>query len=102
LLIAYQADIEPVFDAADAKALEQYGFSPIELAASDWRDQVNEQRSSATQRLAQQLVAEGYAGLRVRSFARGTEADVFNLVLWSWGDSLPTLLQVIDDENRLY
>jgi RES domain-containing protein len=101
LLLAYQADIEPVFDATDAKAMALYGFSEMELASPDWRNQVKELGLAATQQFAQQLMGKGYAGLRVRSFARGADVDAINLVLWSWGDSLPTFLQVIDDENRL-
>jgi hypothetical protein len=37
----------------------------------------------------------------VRSFAPGATKDDLNLVLWQWGDSLPSRLTLIDDENRL-
>jgi hypothetical protein len=37
----------------------------------------------------------------VRSFALGATKDDLNLVLWQWGDSLPSRLTLIDNENRL-
>ncbi len=55
----------------------------------------------ASQALADRLIADGYAGLRVRSFAAGSGADDLNLVLWRWGDALPSRVVLIDDEQRL-
>lgn len=38
----------------------------------------------SSQALADRLIAAGYVGVLVRSFATGTSADEFNLVLWNW------------------
>jgi RES domain-containing protein len=54
-----------------------------------------------TQAFARRLVAAGYAGLLVRSFARGAGENDLNLVLWAWSDSAPSRLALIDDEGRL-
>lgn len=101
MLVSYLADIKPVFDALDANTLEQYGMSHQELSSPGWRDQISKHGVATTQRFAQQLIADGFAGLLVRSFARGTGARDINLVLWSWSSTVPAQLHVIDDENRL-
>ena len=54
-----------------------------------------------TQAFARRLIAGGYRGLLVRSFAPGASATDLNLVLWRWGDAPPARLTLIDDENRL-
>jgi hypothetical protein len=64
---------------------------------------------SPTQRLAEDLKANGFAGLLVRSFAKGASGGAtggnmgpdLNLVLWAWGPRRPRLLRVVDDEGRL-
>ena len=54
-----------------------------------------------TQRFARNLIAEGYNGLLVRSFAKGAGLGDMNLVLWKWSASGPSRLELIDDEDRL-
>ncbi len=54
-----------------------------------------------TQAFARRLIAGGYQGLPVRSFAPGVAADDLNLVLWKWGDAAPARMILIKDENRL-
>ena len=54
-----------------------------------------------TQAFAARLLAAGYHGLLVRSFAHGASDDDLNLVLWRWGDAAPCQLTLIDDEGRL-
>ena len=55
----------------------------------------------SSQALADRLIAAGYTGLLVRSFAAGAGVDDINLVLWKWGASRPSLVVLIDDERRL-
>lgn len=100
-LVAYQADLEPIFDAMDAKALRGYGLSPDELAADGWRIRMREDGKAPTQLLAERLIRDGYAGMQVRSFAKGaTDADL-NIVLWTWGGEPPAWLALVDEEGRL-
>lgn len=100
-LVAYQANLEPIFDATDAKALHGYGLGPDELAADDWRVQMRADGKAPTQLLAEQLIRDGYAGMQVRSFAKGaTDADL-NIVLWTWDGEPPAQLALVDDEGRL-
>ena len=47
------------------------------------------------------MIAAGYAGMQVRSFAAGAGASDFNLVMWKWGNDRPARVVLIDDEGRL-
>lgn len=100
-LVAYEADIGPIFDGTDPAALTAQGFDPAGLAADDWRTRMLACGKAPTQDLAERLKASGFAGMQVRSFAKGaTEADL-NLVLWVWGAHAPVELRLVDDERRL-
>lgn len=100
-LVAYEADIGPIFDATDAAALGAEGITPEQLAADDWRLKMLAEGKAPTQRLAERLKAAGYVGMQVRSFARGTTEHDLNLVLWVWSSESPTRLTLVDDEGRL-
>ena len=100
-LVSYEADITPVFDATDADALGAYNMTPADLAAEDWRLLMRAHGKAPTQILAERLIADGFAGLRVPSFAKGATGEDLNMVLWVWGSTLPTKLVLIDDEGRL-
>lgn len=100
-LVAYEADISPIFDAMDAAALETQGVTAAELAADDWRLRMLEDGRAPTQKLAKRLKGAGFAGMQVRSFANGATKQDLNLVLWVWGANLPTRLKLVDDEGRL-
>lgn len=100
-LVAYEADIGPILDGTDPAALTAQGFDPADLAADDWRTRMLACGKAPTQELAERLKASGFAGMQVRSFAKGaTEADL-NLVLWVWGSHAPVDLRLVDDERRL-
>jgi len=100
-LVSYDADIRSVFDARDASALAMEGIDHETLSDPTWRDQMKASGASATQLFAGNLIAKGYHGLLVRSFAAGTTENDVNLVLWQWSSSPPSRLTLIDDEGRL-
>ncbi len=100
-LVAYEADIGPVFDATDAAQLGRYGLTMADLAADDWRKRVLTEGRAPTQVLAERLKAAGYLGMQVRSFAKGACAADLNLVFWVWTSGRPSQLQLVDDEGRL-
>lgn len=100
-LVSYDAEIEQVFDSRDEQALLAQGTDAIMLADNSWRDQMKASGEAVTQAFARGLIALGYHGLLVRSFAPGASADDLNLVLWTWSDALPSRLTLIDDEGRL-
>ncbi|WP_029032869.1 RES family NAD+ phosphorylase [Salinarimonas rosea] len=100
-VVAYEADIEPIFDASDETALARYGTTREAIAADDWRLRMREEGRSPSQRLAERLVSDGFAGMKVRSFARGAGAADSIMVLWAWGPHPPMRLTLVDDEGRL-
>lgn len=99
-LVACRADIGPVFDTRDASALAARDLTPELLADPGWRARMNRGEPVPTQDLARTLIAEGFAGLLVRSFARGARPDDLNLVLWRWTPP-DARLELVDDEGRL-
>ena len=100
ILVCYKADLGPVFDTRDARKLEHYGMSERALADPSWRAKMLDGQTVPTQVFAANLIADGFAGLLIRSYAKGASAADFNIVLWQWtGDSCD--LEVVDDENRL-
>ena len=100
-LVSYEADITPIFDATDGDALGGYDMTRADLAANDWRIQMRADGKTPTQILAERLIADGYAGLQVPSFAKGATGEDLNMVLWVWSSALPAKLILIDDEGRL-
>jgi RES domain-containing protein len=55
----------------------------------------------ASWRIAERLMAEGYAGLLTPSFAPGATSEAHNVVLWKWGPTLPTRVAVYDPSGNL-
>lgn len=96
-LVAYEADIGPIFDATDTAALDALGFTAEKLAADDWRLKMLADGKAPTQQLAERLKGAGFAGMQARSFAKGATQKDLNLVLWVWGPNLPQRLRLVDD-----
>ncbi|HML42926.1 MAG: hypothetical protein DI549_02050 [Ancylobacter novellus] len=100
-LVAYEAEIDGIFDCRDDAALAAEGMNAAAIADTTWRDQMRTNGEAKTQALARRLIGAGYNGLLVRSFAAGSTAEDLNLVLWRWSNAPPARLVLIDDENRL-
>lgn len=100
VLVSYRADLGPVFDSRDVQALAPYDMTPALMQAPDWRAAMLDGRPVPTQIFSNALVRDGFAGLLVRSFAKGADADALNIVLWRWTGTA-CALAVVDDENRL-
>jgi RES domain-containing protein len=99
-LVSYTAEIERVFDSRDTTALLAMQMDSAALADTTWRDQMKANGEARTQIFARTLIANGFSGLLVRSFAPGARADDLNIVLWNW-TTPSSHLTLIDDENRL-
>ena len=100
-LCAYEVDAEPVFDTQDEARRRALGVNDFELSCPTWEAEMLAGAIPASQALADRLIASGYAGMRVRSFAAGTVTGDLNLVMWSWNSELPRRVVLIDDEGRL-
>lgn len=100
VLVSYHADLGPIIDTRKIAELEKHGMSAEMLADPGWRAAMLAGREVPTQEFSLTLIAEGFAGLLTRSFARGATDASLNIVLWRWtGEGCS--LDVIDDENRL-
>ena len=100
LLCAYEIDAEPVFDSLDSRERDTHAVTDAELSCPGWERDMNRGAVPASQALADRLISAGYVGMRVRSFAPGSDANDLNLVLWHWADRLPSRVVLIDDEGR--
>ena len=100
-LCACEVGVEPVFDALDERELRTLRVSEAELASSTWEEKTLRGTIPESRACPDRLIAAGYAGVRVRSFAVGASADDHDLLLWRWGADLPTRVILIDDEGRL-
>ena len=100
-LCAYEVDAEPVFDAMDAKCRRALNATEANLACPTWEAEMRIGAVPASQALADRLIAAGYAGMQVRSYAAGASPEDLNLVLWQWNSDRPVRVTLIDDEGRL-
>ena len=101
LVCAYEVDAEPVFDALDAAQRREHAVTDEQLRCPNWEWDMYSRTVPASHALADRLVAAGFAGMRVPSFAAGAGPDDVNLVLWRWSGRRPSRVVLIDDEGRL-
>ena len=100
-LCAYNVDAEPVFDALNEETRQALSIGWNDLECPGWEADMLFGAVPASQALADRLIAAGYVGIRVQSFATGAGADDINLVMWRWGAERPARVVLIDDEGRL-
>ena len=101
VLCAYEVDVDPVFDALDPSERATHSVRKAEIDCPTWRDDMFSGRMPASHALADRLISAGFAGMRVGSYALGASDRDVNLVLWRWGEELPSRIVSIDEENRL-
>ena len=101
VLCAYEVDAEPVFDSMNPTQRMDEGVTDDALRCPRWKEEMCRGKVPRSQALADRLIAAGYVGMRVPSFAPGAGADDVNLVLWRWSDRRPSRVVLIDDEARL-
>lgn len=100
ILVSFRADIAPVFDTREARQLSACGMTNEMLADPGWRLAMLEGQRVPTQDFARDVIAWGYSGILVRSFAKGAVDVDYTLVLWNWS-SEGCLLELLDAEGRL-
>ena len=98
ILVSFQADVEPVFDATNPAILAGQGMTAEALAANDWRAHMAAGQDAPSQAFARRLLAAGYAGMLAPSYARLAPPQARNLVIWRWTSAT---LRLIDHEMRL-
>lgn len=100
ILIAYSADLKPIFDTRDVRQLNRRGMSDAVLGDPGWRAKMLNGEDVPTQKFADDLIVDGFVGLLVRSYAKGSTETDLNIVLWRWSGS-GCRLNIVDDEDRL-
>jgi len=88
-LCEYRVDCEGIFDTRDRKAMKREKVSKAELECPSWNQEMLDGNVPASQQLADRLIARGYVGMLVRSFAQGVSPEDMNLVLWKWTKRRP-------------
>jgi RES domain-containing protein len=99
-LVAYQVNCSDVVDLTQPKTLKTLKLTKDDLACS-WEDMATQGQEPPTWLLADKLHEMGFFGVIVQSFAPGCKNENRNLVMWSWSDTLPHSITVIDDLGRL-
>lgn len=100
-LVAYRARIDRLLDGRDKETLAALGIDARVLAASDWREAMQERRAVPTQEFAKAMAGQGIQALLVPSYAPAASTDDHNIVLWRWNVAGGAELAVIDDDGRL-
>jgi RES domain-containing protein len=96
-LCAYDIDIDFVADLTLVGVRAAIGISE-EVLHCPWKEMLLVERlDPPTWNVAKQLIAEGYAGVRVPS-TRGAGA---NVVLWRWNDQPSRRVKALDPLNDL-
>jgi RES domain-containing protein len=99
-LVAYQVDCADIVELHDPAIQQLLDITASDLACA-WEMLALNNQTPPTWLLADRLLAEGIAGIVVRSFAPGCTEANRNLVLLDWSADKPHKVQVIDDLSRL-
>jgi RES domain-containing protein len=100
-LCQYRVDCEGIFDTRDFTAMKREKVSEHDLECPSWNEHMLDATVPASHQLADRLLARDYAGMLVRSFARGAGPNDMNLVLWKWTKRRPHKVTLFDPEHRL-
>lgn len=99
-LCEYDVDCEDIADLRLAQELDLEGVS-FDALACPWSEFMRVGETPPSWLAVRALLASGYAGMWVPSFANGATRDDTNLVLWDWADTPPHKVAVYDPYGRL-
>jgi RES domain-containing protein len=99
-ICAYEVDCADVVDLTDLDTRLTHGVTGADLACA-WEDLASRGVEPPSWRVAKGLIAGGAAGLMAPSFALGAGPAERNVVFWTWSDTPPHKVTVIDDQARL-
>ena len=95
---AYNTRIQPIVDLTDDTALKALKVKTADLDCP-WKEIAwIDNHDPPTWRLADRLINDRIAGIKVPSFQNRTG---INLVLWKWGDVKTRRLSVVDPKDEL-
>ncbi|MEM7687608.1 MAG: RES domain-containing protein [Pseudomonadota bacterium] len=96
----YDVDCDDILDLTDPAVCKDAGIDPNDLACG-WLSYQLRGEIAPSQKIAQDSIDRGAAGIIVPSFAPGASKGAKNLVLWSWGNNRPHKVMVYDPNARL-
>lgn len=97
---SYDVDAEDVVDLRDDAHRKAAGVTMAALGCP-WWSEMSAGREPESWKVAKTLIEQGAAGILVPSFAVGAKATSHNLILWTWADTLPHSVRVIDPADKL-
>lgn len=99
-ICSYDVNVDDVLDLRSDAARAAAAVDLADMACP-WAYDLAQRRTPASWDLSRLLIAKGAAGILCPSFATGARPDMFNLVLWRWGATLPHRVEVHDPDKRL-
>lgn len=99
-LVQYDVDCSDIVDLTDPETRTARGIT-LQDMQSAWHRLKVDTRIPPTWTIASTLIAAGYAGILVPSFAPSARPEHRNLVLWQWGEELPHQVKIFDPDSRL-
>jgi RES domain-containing protein len=99
-ICSYNVDVDELVDLRTDAARTAEAVDLADMACP-WAYDIAQGKVPASWTLANSLIAKGAAGILSPSFATGARPDMFNLVLWRWGPTLPQKVEVHDPNRRL-
>jgi RES domain-containing protein len=99
-ICAYVVDCDNIADLTDPATRSALGVDVTTLACA-WEDMASRGLIPPSWILADRMLAAGFAGILVPSFAVGATPVDVNAVFWTWQDDPPHQVRVIDDYGRL-
>ncbi len=100
VLCSHDVDCEDIADLRTDAGRLSHGVDLADLACA-WGNDLIAGREPTSWGVVRRLLAGGFAGALVPSFANGATDDDQNLVLWRWGPDLPHKVMVYDPTGRL-
>lgn len=97
-LCAYDVDCDRIADLTGP--LFHAPVPPADLACA-WEAVALGGGTPPSWAAADRIIADGYAGIIVQSYAVGATADDKNVVFWKWSAALPHRVVLIDDHGRI-
>lgn len=99
-LCTYEVDCADIADLRAEEGRAAHGVA-LEDRTCAWFSDLAAGREPPSWHIARRLMAEGFSGILVPSFAPGATPDDHNLVLWTWSDAPPRQVRVFDPSGRL-
>ena len=96
----YDIDCDPVADLSTRAARKALNVA-LKSLSCPWKELMANGKPIPSWQVTVDLEAQGFAGMLVPSFFAGATPKHINLVLWTWSDTPPTMVQVHDPAGRL-